>query len=141
MTTTWQQKVADLENRQLSIVIEKDGKIVFESVEPMLKPLYICLKEKADEMNGSVVIDKIVGRAAAFLCALGNVSAVYTPVASESARDVLVKAGIELQARKIIPHIMNRDNTDYCPMEKLANGYTDASDFHTKLQSLFEKNG
>ncbi|MBN1997411.1 DUF1893 domain-containing protein [candidate division KSB1 bacterium] len=139
MTATWQEKIAYLEERQLSIVIEKNGKTIFESVEPMLKPLYICLNEKADEMNRSIVIDKIVGRAAAFLCVLGKVSAVYTPVASDSALEVLEKAGIELKARKKIPHIMNRDNTDFCPMEKLAGTFTSAEDFYQKLKNMIEK--
>ena len=86
----------------------------------MLKPLFVCLLEKREEMQGATVIDKIVGRAAALLMTLGKVKEVYTPLASETAKEVLDAAGIALHAEKLIPYIVNRDNTGMCPMEKLS---------------------
>jgi hypothetical protein len=127
------QKLADLEKSGLSIRVEKEGRIVFASADPMLKPLLSCLSEHAVEMNGAIVIDKIVGRAAAYLCIVGRVAEVITPLASEPACTALQQAGIPLYAEKVIPQIMNRTNTGPCPMELKASGFTNANEFYQAL--------
>ncbi|HPG38649.1 MAG TPA: DUF1893 domain-containing protein [bacterium] len=132
--TDWQQKLQKLEQDGLSIVIEKDGNIIFQSIDPMLKPLYTCLAEKRAQLKGATVYDKIVGRAAAYLCIIGQVKEIYTPLASESAISVLKEHNIKITPGKIIPLIMNRDNTDTCPMEKLAMSCTGPEDFYQALQ-------
>jgi hypothetical protein len=131
----WQNKIADLINSGLSIRVEKDGRTVFESAEPMLKPLLLCLHQFKKEMAGATVIDKIVGRAAAYLCVLGNVKEVCTPLASSSGQEVLQQAGILLHAQRIVPQIMNRDNSGPCPMEQLAGHYASAELFYHALQA------
>ena len=131
------QKIKYLQDNNLSIHIEKDGETIFESSDPMLKPLFVCLLQKREEMRGATVVDKIVGRAAALLMSIGQVSRVYTPLASESARHVL-EPDIQLHAKKIIPYITNRDNTDMCPMEKMANECDTAEAFFEKLKGIIK---
>jgi hypothetical protein len=114
------QQLAYLEKNQLSIHIEKDGVTIYESRDPMLKPLFFCLAQKREELKGATVVDKIVGRAAALLAVLGEVEQVITPLASETAKETLAAAGVLLYAEKSIPYIINRDRTGLCPMEKLA---------------------
>lgn len=130
----WQEKIKALAQDGLSVRVEKDGKTIFQSTEPMLKPLLICLQQHRQELQGATVIDKIVGRAAAYLCMVGQVSRVITPLASESARTVLVAAGITLQAERITPQIKNREKTGPCPMEQMASGYASAEEFYAALQ-------
>lgn len=79
------------------------------------------------------MVDKIVGRAAALLFVLGKVERVITPLASESAIDVLDAAGIEWFAERRIPYIVNRDRTGMCPMEQLANSCATPQEFYTRL--------
>ena len=134
----WQKKIDYLQENKLSIHIEKDGQLIFESSEPMLKPLFLCLMQKREALNGATVVDKIVGRAAALLMALGKVKNVYTPLASETAKGVLMAEGIELSAKKVIPYIVNRDQTGMCPMEKMANESESAEDFFEKLKSVIK---
>jgi hypothetical protein len=129
----WQEKINTLEKEGLSVRVEKDGKTIFQSKEPMLKPLLVCLQQHRPELAGATVIDKIVGRAAAYLCVVGQVSTVITPLASESAQTVLTGAGITLQASHITPQIKNRERTGPCPMEEMASGYSNAEDFYAAL--------
>ncbi len=136
--SNWQEKLNHLKKNNISILIEKDGETIFESYDPMLKPLFVCLLEKREEMAGATVIDKIVGRAAALLMTLGKVKEVYTPLASETAQAVLDAAGIALHAEKLIPYIVNRDNTGMCPMEKMANECNTADEFFAKLEGLIK---
>jgi len=131
---TWQEKIAQLLQAGLSIRVEKEDRIIFESTEPMLKPLLVCLQQHTAEMVAATVIDKIVGRAAAYLCVLANVQQVFTPLASLAAQEVLDQAGIPLQAQRLIPQIMNRDNSGPCPMEQMANGFSSAEAFYQALR-------
>lgn len=131
----WKEKIENLKEKNLSIQVEKNGKLIYQSQKPMLKPLFLCLTEHRREMEGSTVIDKIVGQAAAYICVLAKVKRVLTPVASQSACDVLKENNIELKALRIIPQIMNRDNTDQCPMEKLAVSSGSPKKFYQELES------
>jgi len=130
----WKEKLKHLEQEGLSIIIEKNGEIIFQSYDPMLKPLFTCLKENKDQLQGSVVFDKIVGRAAAYLCIIGRVKEIYTPLASESAITVLKENNIKIGALNTIPLIKNRENTDTCPMEKLASVCKSPEEFYKALE-------
>lgn len=129
----WQEKIDDLHQAGLTLQVEKAGLVLFASSEPMLKPLLLCLQQKRSEMVGATVIDKIVGRAAAFLCVKGKVAEVITPLASHGAQEVLQQAGIPLQAQRVVAQIMNRDNTGPCPMEQLAGEALSAEGFYQAL--------
>ena len=131
-----QQKLNALKQQGLSIQVEKDGKIIFQSFDGMLKPLYQCLNEHAADMQGAIVIDKIVGRAAAFLCIMGKVGKVITPLASDTAKQVLDEKNITLYASEYIPYIINRDKTGMCPMEKMAIESSSPEAFYAKLATL-----
>jgi len=133
----WLEKINDLGQQGLSVQVEKNGTVVFQSSAPMLKPLFVCLNEKKEEMQGATVIDKIVGLAAAYLCVLGKVREVITPLASESAREMLQRHHIDLRATKIIAEIRNRENTDQCPMEKLAFSCHSPQEFYNKLTKKY----
>lgn len=129
----WQEKINDLLHAGLTLQVEKAGRVIFASSEPMLKPLLLCLQQRQSEMAGATVIDKIVGRAAAYLCVKGKVAEVITPLASHGAQEVLQQAGIPLQAQRVVAQIMNRSNTGPCPMEQLAGETLSAEGFYEAL--------
>jgi len=131
----WQEKIDDLQQAGLTLQVEKAGRVIFASAEPMLKPLLLCLQRRRSDMAGATVIDKIVGRAAAYLCVEGKVAEVITPLASHGAQEVLQQAGIPLQAQRVVAQIMNRDNTGPCPMEQLAGQARSAEEFYQALSA------
>lgn len=130
----WQEKLQELKDKGLSLSIEKDGDVLHQSYDPMLKPLYNLLKNHGSDLKGATVYDKIVGRAAAYLCILGGVREIYTLLASETAKTALAEYNIPITALKTIPVIMNRDNTDKCPMEKMALASDGPETFLTMLE-------
>ena len=117
----WKNKLKELEKQNLSIRVEKENKVIYESSEARLKPLFTCFKKFPHHMHGSTVIDKVIGKAAAFICIMAKVERVFTPLASQSAVKVLKEQGIIIKAEHVIPQIMNKDKTDQCPMEKMAD--------------------
>jgi hypothetical protein len=117
-----------------SFVLIKDGKVVYSELNARyigrsaryksksqgLKPLVFCLRKYKKEMKNAVVYDKIVGLAAAMLLAYGKVKEVWTPIISKDARKYLEKHRIKIIYKKEVKNILNKDGTDICPMEKIA---------------------
>lgn len=80
--------------------------------------LYDLLKADPDFLKGASVADKVVGKGAAAILIQGGVREVYTDLISTSAHALLVDAGIRVDYQKLVHHIANRDQTDWCPLEK-----------------------
>ncbi len=80
--------------------------------------LFELLTAEPDALNGASVCDKAVGKGAAALMVLGEVKEVYTPLISTPALQLLKKSGISVEYDKEVPFILNRYQTDLCPLEK-----------------------
>lgn len=106
-----------LQNSSASCVVVKDTNTV-QSDLPGIMPLLGWLEKSPNTLQNSAVADKVVGKAAALLMVLGNVSAVYAEVISASAEEYLQKNQIPFTYGEKVPHILNRGQTDLCPMEK-----------------------
>ncbi len=109
-----------LEKDGKSCVLVKAGAIVAveegRGVSPLLKLL------DAGALAGAVVVDRIIGRAAAAICVSGGAKAVYGLVVSDGAMEFLAAHSIPCRARERTPRIRNRDNTGTCPMEAACEG-------------------
>ena len=90
--------------------------------------LYELLTTEPSFLNGALIADKVIGKAAAALMILGGVKQIYTHRISSSALALLREAGIEPNFKEEVPFIQNRDKTDWCPMEKLCYNEKSASD-------------
>ncbi|MBD3355489.1 DUF1893 domain-containing protein [Candidatus Woesearchaeota archaeon] len=101
--------------RDRSLVVIKDGNIIFESDKDRLRPIIMCINKQ--DIRGSIVLDKVVGLAAAKLFAFAKVKKVYAKIASKAAVNYL---GGNIRAQKIVDNVMNDDMTEICPMERLA---------------------
>jgi len=96
------------------------GKAVFHSKKEGIKGLleFIAKKKKVDK--DLIIFDKKVGNAAALLCVYLKVKEVYGVIGSQSAGKTLKKNKIKFYFSKTIPNILNKDETDICPMEKMS---------------------
>jgi hypothetical protein len=117
------KKIYSLEyffEKSWSFVLIKNGKIIYKSKAQRLRPLVFCLKKYNRQISGTVVFDKIVGRAAAYLLARARVAEVRTPTISRDAKRILSKNKIKIAFGREVKNIMNRRGDDLCPMEKLS---------------------
>ena len=73
----------------------------------------------------AVIADKVVGKGAAALMILGGMAEVYTDVVSTPARRLFEQYGVKLSFDKEVPHIINRQQTGYCPLETACGEETD----------------
>lgn len=72
-------------------------------------------------LRGAQAADKVVGKGAAALFALGGVCRLHADVVSTAALQVLKQAGIEVSVGQEVPYIVNRTNDGRCPLETLCD--------------------
>ena len=101
------------------VILTDDGE--YTSFERGVKPLVECL-ENGRSFAGAVAADKCVGAGAAHLYVLLGVSALWANIISDSALDVLERAGIETCYGQRVPYIINRKGDGMCPIESAVSG-------------------
>ena len=92
------------------------GKSRVESDLRGVAPL-LDLLETGMDFSGYSACDKVIGKATAFLYCLLEVKAVYAPVISQPALEVLLAHGIAAEYNQVVPAILNRRRDGFCPME------------------------
>lgn len=103
-----------------SVVAARGGVIIATEEGRGLEPLLKLFE--AGKLSGAVVMDKVVGRAAAAICAEGGAAKVYAVLAAKGAAEILEERGIPFAAEKTVEKILNRAKNGSCPMEKAVSG-------------------
>ena len=103
-----------------SLRIYEGDKLVFASSKDRLLPLLEYIDRFAAYHQQVVIFDKVIGRAAALLCARADCREVCSPLGSQLAIKALDEYGIKYHLTKIVPYIKQLDRDDMCPMEKLS---------------------
>ena len=122
------------------VLLTRDGEVV-EFNNPGVKDLYGLVSARPHALDGACVADRVIGRGAALLLALGKVREVYAQVISSPAVKVLEDARITVDFGTMVPYIINRDGTDICPVEKLTMNISDPEEAYGKIKEfLINKN-
>ncbi|MEM2094753.1 MAG: DUF1893 domain-containing protein [Candidatus Bathyarchaeia archaeon] len=104
---------------ELSLIILKDGKTLLESKEEGMRPLLVALRRFGRTgLRGTVIADKVVGKAAALLISYIDPKTLYCGTLSQSAIDVLRRHRISYHAVDVVPEILNRSGDERCPFER-----------------------
>lgn len=105
-------------------------------------PLLSWLKKRVNTQK-CVAVDKVVGKAAAYLYVLLGVDFVYANTMSEPAERVFQQFGVEYSYGERVLAIRNRSGDGLCPMEKAVWDIADPQTAYQKicetLQQLKEK--
>lgn len=108
-----------LSKTDYSIVVVKNGNVLTKKQGDGIRPILEAIDDLGGDMQGSIVGDRILGKASALLCVYSKVRGVCAPQATKTAIAVLIRAGIPGQTDEIIPYIKNRNGDDVCPFEKI----------------------
>ncbi len=108
-----------LETSDNSVVVIKNGQVICKKKDSGIKPILEAIEELGDKIHGSIIGDRILGKASALLCIYSQAKAVYSPQATKTAIALMLINGVPSQADVLIPRIDNRDGTDMCPFEKM----------------------
>ena len=106
-----------------------------------VRPLLQLYELHELQLRGSVVADKIIGRAAACILCAAEVSEVFAFVMSRSGKELLDRYNIKTGYETLIPFISNIRGDDMCPMEKTVEGIDDLELCLQKLKAFAQKTG
>lgn len=122
--------------KNLSLVIAKNGAVIFETTKPGISGFLQAIENLDNKLVESAVADKIVGVAAAMLCVYSGVSSVFAQTISLEGIRAFEDNNIEYAFEKKVSSILNRNKTDVCPFEKLAVSSGNAQDAYVQLKLL-----
>jgi len=98
-----------LTHGEKTFVILNETKLLHYSDKHRVAPLLEAIESKPSMLMGAIVGDRIVGRAAALLCAYSNVRAVFAISISDEAIDILDKHNILATWQDTVPYIVEKD--------------------------------
>ena len=103
---------------EAAAVVVKDNQIVAEASGKGVLPLLDIYDKHPESLKDGSLIDKVIGRAAAFIAIDGQVRTVYGEIMSQEAFELLQKHHIPATYGQIVPQILNKSKDGLCPMEQ-----------------------
>ena len=121
-----------------ALMIYINGDLVFSSsskgIKPHLEAIETLGKEK---LNGAVMADKIVGRAAALLMLYSKPSEVYAGVITFTAKEMLEAEGVKVFPAEIVEAVKQVDGRIYCPFESMVQGISEPVEaYHAIVEKM-----
>lgn len=111
-----QEAASRIKTEHLSCIAQlKSGP--YESNLKGLAPLLKPLRENPDFLEDAIIVDRVIGKSAAFLLIKGKIKELHALILSQHALDLLNQHQIPVTYDKLVPYIINNTNTGMCPME------------------------
>lgn len=127
-----------LKKKDLSLVIVKQGKPLFESSSSGIKGLLRAIEELRDSLRDSSVADKVVGRAAALLLIYSHVKEVYAATLSNEGLRVLSQYDVPVEHEGLVSMILDREGKNICPFEEFSLTINSIDETYEKLKAFTE---
>ncbi len=102
-----------------TLVIYKNNASVITSNDRGVNSLIKLIKEDKSQLSGSLIADKVIGKAAALLMIYAGVKEIYAPIISKPALQTLLRHNVKIYYDKEVERIINRKGDGLCPMETL----------------------
>ena len=115
----------EMRKNELTLLVVNGEQVVFRSKLPGLKTLALVVKENPELLTGSIVVDKVVGVAAAILLVSVKPKQVIGAVMSLGAQERLAREEAAPHACELIEMILDESREALDPMEAKAMGGID----------------
>ena len=109
-------------------MVYKEGELIFESDLGGIRPHLKAIDELGRQLEGTLMVDKILGRAAAFLVIYSKAAEAITNIVSSPGKQVLDAHNMKFSYREEVPHIKMENGVIYCPFERMVQGIDDPDD-------------
>lgn len=119
-------------------VLVKDGRILAQESGGGVSPLLAIYETRKGDMADAVIVDKVVGRAAAAIAICGKARHVHGEVMSEDAAEFLKAHGVTSGCTLLVPRILNRKRDGLCPLEQSVAGIDDPGKALAALKNKIE---
>ena len=128
-----------LKEKKLSLVIVKNGEVIFSSGSPGINSILQAIESLGDHISGASAADKVVGKAAALLFAYSRIKGVYAVILSIEGLNVLRKNRILIEYEELVPRILDKSGKDICPFEEIVLEVESPSQAYEELKRLAEE--
>ena len=128
--------VAGIKAGEFGCALIKNNVIIHKGVGKGVTPLLelASTEEGLKKLENALVVDRIIGRAAAMLVVLGKVKYAYGLTMSKSGEEYLKANGIEVKSDRVVDAISDRTGRGICPMERSVMEIDDPMEGYEKLQ-------
>ena len=113
-----------IREKQAECVLVKSGMLESRRGRGVM-PLLEFYDRSPKQLAGAVVVDKVIGRAAAMIALRGKAAAVYGEIMSEDALELLETHGVPAGFGQLVPRILNAKRDGLCPLEQSVEGIED----------------
>ncbi|WP_317854583.1 DUF1893 domain-containing protein [Chakrabartyella piscis] len=100
-----------------------------------IAPIMEVLATDPKFLQGALVADRVIGKAAAMLLVKAGIWELYAEVISEHARMFLEVHNIPITYSKVVPYIINRKGDGMCPMEATVLDMKNVNEAYVALQN------
>ena len=133
----------ELDRTGNSLMIYSGGRLIFQSASKGVRPHLEAIDMHGEALRGTLMVDKIVGRAAALLILYSDAAETHAQVLSRPGKQVLDMHGLPTEYVELVDHIKMKDGSIYCPFERMVQGVTDPGEAYAaiidKMGSLTEQ--
>lgn len=112
----------------------KNG-FLFVSHERGIAPIMRQLEKNSRYFSDCIIVDRVIGKAAAMLYHRSRVAYIHARLMSEAAYNYLSAHHIAFSYETLCPYIINRTETGMCPMEECVK---DTEDYESAYIALKE---
>ncbi len=131
----------ELRRRGLSLLIYDRGgrRVLYSSVERGIRPLIDAVETVGrSNLEGCIIVDKIVGRAAALIAVYVKASEVHAVVMSWGAERILHRSSIPYSFLVETSYIRGREG-GVCPFERSVEGVEDPEEAYRRIKGLLSR--
>ena len=111
---------------QAALLVIKRGKLQLVRTDAGIAAALEVYRDQRGLLHKSLVVDKVVGKAAAAVFVLAGVKEVFAFVLSLPAKQLLQRHGITVRCETLVDVIKNRRGDGMCPMEQAVANISDA---------------
>lgn len=127
-----------LEDERFALVVVKEKRILFKTRSPGISGLLQAIEELGERLHKSSIADRVVGRAAALLCAYSEIETVFAAILSTEGLKTLQENGIKFEFERLVPRILDRDKRDTCQFEIFSLTIKSPKEAYRKLREFSE---
>jgi hypothetical protein len=113
-------------------MIFDDEELIFESESRGIKPHLEAINKLGNRLHGTIMVDKVVGRAAAMLILYSKAKEAHTFILSIPGRKAL-EGRIKFVYHQEVEHIKTKEGRIYCPFERMVQKINDPNEAYKAI--------
>ena len=107
---------------EATFVVIRNNQIIYHDKGNGVRPIMKVLDSNPEILKDAIIVDKIIGKAAAMMLSMGKSVRVHGNLMSQAAVEYLERKGIEHSYERCINVISNRTGDGICPLERAVAG-------------------